>query len=367
MPDLNQLLKESPKPDSHWKGPRVDGITQSKISEYILCNERSRLRLIEGLSVPQTFSPPLHYGQMFHVCEEFPNSWEAQLNAYVANLAIEFPEKKDDIWKWWQVCKIQYPIYLEYWKRDDVNREIILNEHSFWVPYKLPSGRWFVLRGKWDAIILLHNVLYLQENKTKSDIDREKIQKRLAFDLQTMLYLVAIEASQRPGKILGKFNGKKLRGVYYNVIRRPLSGGKGTIRRHKGSKKVPEETWEHYLGRLKNEVLIPDCASYYDRFTVDIDGADIPTFKHQFLNPVLENMYDDYVWWWYCHRYTKDHYDYSLREKLFPLHQKRNFRFPYGIYSNLVEGRGLGTDLDYLLDTGNDVGLVRNSPLFPEL
>ena len=366
---MNQLLKELGERQPVWKGPRKDGITQSLLSPYIVCPERSRLQLIDGLRVPEAFSAPIHFGEMFHLCEEnhlLGKDWSVALDKYIKQLGREFPHSKDDIWKWGRVCAVLYPVYVDYWKEQTRDYIGVMSEYPFKIPIKLPSGRWFFIRGKMDGVIVKDGKLWLMENKTKTEIDRVKIVKRLKFDVQTMLYLVALSSLQKTHPKLVKYRDLEIAGVYYNVIRRPLSGGKGSIRRHKKTKTKPEETWTAFFKRLREEHLIPDANTYFDRFTAELDNSDIPEFRRQFLHPVLDNLYDDYVWWALCYRRNWDPYDGALRSKLFA-HTKRHFRFPYGVYSPLIEGRGTGSDLDYFIDTGNNVGLEQTKNLFPEL
>lgn len=365
--DINEHIQREAKPVPHWRGPRKDGITQSYLNSYIICKERLRLRLIEGLSVPQSFSMPIHYGEMFHQCEEAhgeKRSWEQALLKYSKELLSKYPSQQDQIMKAYNLCLIQYPIYLEYWRQHEPRKiKHLHSELSFALPYRLPSGRWFTMRGKIDGVIQIGDEIFLQENKTKSDIDRDKIIQRLKFDLQTMYYLHALKIFQSRGII----PPLPVVGVYYNVIKRPLSGGKGTIRQHKGTKNKPGETEQEFYLRFRDEVLIPDCGSFFDRFEASLNEGDLNQFQQEFMNPVLENLYDDWQWWSYCKRFSHSPFDYLLRGKVYPMHMDRHYRFPYGVYSGLVDGRATGTDLDYFIDTGNAIGLETNQPLFPEL
>ena len=93
------------------------------------------------------------------------------------------------------------------------------------------------MRGKWDSVDYIGKRVYLQENKTKGDIDEQAIRHNLHFDLQTMLYMTALTEELEPQKIAG---------VRYNVIRRPLSGGKGSIRPH-AEKNSKNMTWINWI------------------------------------------------------------------------------------------------------------------------
>ena len=45
-----------------WKGPTEDGITQSLLSRFLVCRERFRLKVIEGLAPEDRFS---HYRERY--------------------------------------------------------------------------------------------------------------------------------------------------------------------------------------------------------------------------------------------------------------------------------------------------------------
>src|SRR5690606_23846750 len=107
----------------------------------------------------------------------------------IKNHAMElcklYPMQKSQIQHWWQVCKTQFPIYLDYWKKhpDVKNRKTILPEYTFKVPYKLPNGTTVYLRGKFDSVDSIGGKIYLQENKCKGDIDQNALTQQLRFDL----------------------------------------------------------------------------------------------------------------------------------------------------------------------------------------
>ena len=140
-----------------WKGPDVDGITNSLLSKFLVDRERFRLYVVEGLKEPEAFSHKLEYGNMVHCCEEATagnKPWSPALIAFAKGLVKRFPEQGKEIDKWYNVCKIQYPIYIKHWKANpDVKQRIpLFQEKVFDVPYKLPSGRTVILKGKFDSV-----------------------------------------------------------------------------------------------------------------------------------------------------------------------------------------------------------------------
>lgn len=373
-----------------WKGPQVDGVTQSLLSPYLVCKERFRIKTIEGLAPHEEFNHVIEYGNMWHECEESlamytspaPSdqkcadmSWRSRLRDYCEKLCIKYQLQQTQIEKWYQVCKTQFPIYVEYWKKhpDVKKRTPLLAEETFKVPYTLPSGRVVLLRGKWDSVDLVgkgHNArIWLMENKTKGDVKEEQMQRQLTYDLQTMLYLIALREQLYnfdtvDNSLLGGDYGMPI-GVRYNVIRRPLSGGKGSIKQKKPCKKYPNgQTLLEYYDELGG-IIQEEPETYFMRWNVEITEKDVEKFKRETLNPVLENLCDDYEWWVACMKQELSPYSYMTRHSLFPDHRLRHFRFPYGPYH--VIGQGRVGELDQYLVNGDELGLERKSDLFPEL
>lgn len=369
-----------------WKGPTADGITQSMLSRSLVCKERFRIMTCEGIKPLPSFSHRLEFGHMWHCLEEGYLSGldkarrEAKLVEYSRTLCQTYPTQQAEISRWYNIVKLQFEEYLKYWEKndDEVTRKPLLQEYSFDLNYELPTGRIVRMRGKLDSVDLLgtgkNSALFVQENKTKGDIYEPKMRQQLLFDLQTMLYLVALEQLKRSGERLldtqkpnavTALQSYPIGGVMYNVIRRPLSGGKGMIRQLKPTKKNPRgESTEHYIQRVV-QFIRDDPAHYFMRWRVDIHQDDIEKFKAHFLHPYLENLCDDYEWWSHSMKHQLSPYDYLTREKIFPHHNQRHFICPYGFYNVLAEGGS--TDLDEYLNSGSDVGLHRVTNLFTEL
>ena len=145
-----------------WEGPdgggRNGGVTQSLLSRFIVCRERFRIHAVEGLHQSPTFNHRIEYGSMWHVCEEAyaiarPNGEDDPYNClrqYCQGLAKKYPTQQEQVWHWYNICRTQFPAYVEYWaKHPDVrSRQPLLQEQAFDVPYVLPSGRAVRLRGK---------------------------------------------------------------------------------------------------------------------------------------------------------------------------------------------------------------------------
>jgi len=374
-----RCLQSSNPPKSVWKGPQEDGITQSLLSRFLVCRERFRLLVVAGLQPTPEFNHRLEFGNMWHLCEEnhacqpaegMNVTWDIELKDYAKNLCKQYPLQQEQIQHWYDVCKIQFPVYLDYWskRKSRKHQECLLQEETFSVPYKLPSGCTVKLRGKWDGVSLVGKGrgagIYLNEHKTKGDVKEEQIKRQLQFDLQTMLYLVALTSGRATyhgsreiqiGK--GQWLPSDVKGVIYNVVRRPLAGGKHSIRRLKPTKKNPAgESAEAFYGRL-GKLIAEEPEWYFMRWQVEVTPADLERFKREFLNPALEQLC---VWWEWIENATK-HRDDPFSTMGSPLH----YRTPYGIWNILAQGGS--HELDEYLATGSTLGLGRTNTLFGEL
>ena len=389
MPTLSNKLKGKVKPQPKrdrplWKGPEEDGITQSLLSRFLCCRERFRLLVVEGLKPADAWDHRMGYGDMWHVCEENIDNWQQRLRDYAAGVCKKYRLQQEQIDHYYNICKVQFPIYLDWWsKHPDVkSRTVLMPEQVFNVPYKLPSGRVVKLRGKWDSVDLIGKQIYLQENKTKGDVVEQQIRGQLQFDLQTMLYMVALKnlplgvTKCGPGQIA---LGDKLAGVRYNVIRRPLSGGKGSIRQHKPTKSNPDgESKDEFYSRLAGLIqsatgqeweVPPGQHYYFSRWKCEISAKDINEFEYRFLIPILEQLCDWWAWVKACkydpfseRKFT--YYEYHTQ----PSEARRyglHWQHPFGVYNALNEGGS--SDLDEYLATGSMGGLQQTDQLFGEL
>ncbi len=409
-----------------WSGPCGDGpnggVTQSLVSRFLVCRERFRLLVVEGLRPKDQFSHRIEYGNLWHVCEEALAEgsdmsvdnplWLRRLSDYCKGLCKRYPTQQDQIDHWYNVCKVQFPLYVDFWSKhpDVLNRTPLLQEQVFDVPCQLPSGRTVRLRGKWDSVDLIEENnaridpvkgpnkgmrragVWLQENKTKSDIDEGQLKRQLSFDLQTMLYLVALELADKDVKIptlvehqkLGipkdvagdknqgvrTFLSHPIAGVRYNVIRRPLSGGKGSIVRHKPTSRNPQgESKEAYYGRLREIIagasgqdwgVAPDENYFFRRWKVEILPGDIERFRRECLDPILEQLC---AWWDWVNHCRDGEADLWIGPK--GGQQELHWRHPFGTFNSMNEGGS--SDLDEFLASGSEIGLQRCETLFGEL
>lgn len=133
-------------------------------------------------------------------------------------------------------------------------------------------------------------------------------------------------------------------------MRRPLSGGKGTIRQHKPTKKNPQgESSESFYKRLK-EVIESDKEHFFFRLRINTTEQNLRHFRNLFLSPTLKRLCNWYNW------ITE-----GDKSEINQLH----YQYPYGIYNPISEGGS--TFLDNYISTGSKIGLEVAETVFPEL
>lgn len=381
-----------------WMGPcgegPLGGITQSMLVRFLSCRERFRLKYVLGLEPHDKWNHRIGYGNMWHVCEEAlarcdrsgrgstpMDNWIQSLQEHWTEMNRKYPMQQEELAKWVHVCEVQFPEYVKYWSEhpDVKNRVPLLQEQVFDVPYALSSGRVVRLRGKDDSVDLITDEvtgpgggIYIQENKTKGDIDKLQVERQLKFDLQTMLYVVALwEKPSCDLPRLGHYrwgggNGVPvgeypILGVRYNVVRRPLSGGRGNISPHKEkvtkTKFTPAESQEHFYERLRSDYIAAEPDYWFFRVRAEISERDVRVFRETCLDPLLEQLC-----WWYdmiTGKPPSSNWNWEV------LVRSMNYRTPFGVYSALEEGGA--TEYDAYLVTGSEAGLRRVDRLFPEL
>jgi hypothetical protein len=373
MPTIRTKTVRSPL----WAGPcdsgPQGGITFSLLSRFISCRERFRIAVIEGLRPVDVFNHRIAFGDAWHICEEAlawqdpdgvvaskERPWEDPLLYWGQQTCKRYPTAAEQVDHWYNVCRVTFPLYVEYWAKhpDMIARRPLLSEQSFNVPHRLPSGRTVRLRGKWDSVDLVGEGkgarVILQENKTKGDVREAQLRRQLRFDLQLGIYLVALRYTQMDS--YEPWGRLAIGGVRYNVVRRPLSGGKGSIVRHKPTRSNPEgESKEAFFLRLR-DIIAESPQDYFMRWDVGITPSDILKFRRECLDPILEQLCD---WWEAMQDCDGDYFRPPTP------HGYVHWRHPFGVYDALNEGGS--SDLDEYLETGSTVGLERASTLFPEL
>jgi hypothetical protein len=184
------------------------------------------------------------------------------------------------------VAYVTFVEYVNYWeslpsvrfdKKDYYERDFqwVGKEIPFEFYYELPNGRKVLLKGKKDGVFNLNRQTegkWLLENKTKGDIDEDGIRHGLKRDLQTGLYLTALQHQS---------NGVVPKGFLYNVIRRTRL------------KPRVADTPKSFADRVQEDIQKrPEF--YFMRWDVKVDQYDIDNFKRTILDPSLHQL----ITWW---------------------------------------------------------------------
>ena len=416
-----------------WKGPDVDGITQSLIAKFLVCRHRFWLKTVMGYSEDDGFNKAIEYGSMWHVLEEHylkaqhlsePERIETAYKAlakYRTKLVLQYQGEDGEINKWYTLCKGQFLTYLDYWSKhqDETTRKRVLEEAAFRVPYDMPYGpiQRVYLRGKFDAVLIcdrpkreddpeLYDAwmehypdakqgIFLQENKSKGDIDEVGLKATLGLNLQTMLYLTALhlcyQHEPKRSRLVIPIKPSAtsyatceyafkpdipIVGILYNVIRRPLAD-RFAIKQRKGrtvkGKVVGAESSSQFLRRV-DEGIASDPDHFFMRWKVLITPQDIRVFMDQVLSPILNQV----TTWWDSIRLNPldpgSLYDCKDDAEGYPNPaagierigaNPHHWQTPWGIYNSMFGGfRG---DFFPLLTSGREAGLHKAKTLFPEL
>lgn len=306
-----------------------DGLSYSLLSKFVVCRERFRIATVE-LYRSSDRKDALDFGTMFHKALELFAAGKTTMQI-TSELMKKYKNTGIDLMLIRQVALI-IPHYVAYYSSD--NFKYISQEEVFDVPYiSQLNGRKIRIRGRWDEVFIRNGKLWLQENKTKSDINRLKITQTLPFDLQTMLYCYTLSVEKK----------KPIGGVLYNVIRKPnLVQGK-------------TESDIDFLTRLGKDITSrPD--HYFFRSENDLTSSDITAFSKTTLFPLIESV----VQWWESIKNDPMNPWVTGDGKPNPNHYAR----PFGVFDPM--SIGLGDFFEYVT-TGLPHGLVKISTCFPEL
>jgi hypothetical protein len=175
--------------------------------------------------------------------------------------------------------------------------------------------------------------LWLQENKTKGQVDMYMIQNTLNQDLQTMIYSYALAHLKGP-----------VSGVLYNVIRRAQL----RIR--------VNESHKDFIARVGDDIeKRPDF--YFIRWSTPITPQDVEAFLTRQLDPILEAIYD----WWESIKHNPFDPWVNASGGVNLLHYQR----PFGVYDPMgVRGSG---SFFQMLTQGSYAGLEQRENPFAEL
>lgn len=307
-----------------------DGISYSLLSKFINCRERFRLYAVEGLR-PTERKEAMEFGTIFHKALEY--AAQGKTTSQVNAALYKWGKAKPNIdLKLCRIAATMLPHYIREWQAEKL--QYVASEEVFKVMYKTSNGKLVPLRGRRDEMFLRNGKLWIQENKTKSNIDEDKIIKCLPEDLQTMIYVYSAAIDYAP---------KKIGGVLYNVIRKPSLVQKQT------------EADSEYFKRISD-----DCATrpehYFKRYDVELTQQDIDSFVCHILDPHIIALCE---WWDSVKHNPFDPWTLQDGGK-----NPHHWRRPFGVFDPMTFGKG---DYFELITSGSRIGLVVAETAFPEL
>lgn len=263
-----------------WKGPSVDGVTQSLINRFLQCPFAAYIYLILGLQEEEEPQPNLIWGDCFHKglelfipSRDFPSAVQGMLEY----LEEEYPYAPSTF-------KLSLPKMLRIYKLkefegDWITEQVIDQEVCI-------DGTWIRFRGKRDGITHNHPQYgqVLAEHKCKGFIDPSLCKDELPEDLQLNVYLkldntewvfydlIKIPDTQKygPGKAAFESSKDYIERIYHGPM--GSYGGKYPIYSNKaewinqGIYFLPQEKQEEYWDRTIIPIVKRIC-NWYDWVT----------------------------------------------------------------------------------------------------
>lgn len=316
-----------------------DGISYSLLCKFRNCRERFRVSTVEGLR-PADRKEAMDFGTIFHKALEY--TAQGKTTTQVITQLMKFYQGTSmDPLLVKQACTL-VPHYNRYYATEKHN--YIAQEEVFDIPYKsTTTGKIIRLRGRRDEVFLRNGAIWLQENKTKTNIQEDKILATLPYDLQTMLYVYSMTHD---------YKGRKIGGVLYNVIRKP------------GQKQKQNESDNEFLTRINEEIAkdvdnalaTNEMSHYFKRYEVELTPSDIANFYTKMLVPMLESVV---VWW---ESIKSNPFNPWVDEQGKP--NPHHYQTPFGIFDPMTIG--VGDYFDYVT-SGSRLGLEEIETCFPEL
>lgn len=330
--------KPNPKsvaPSSNWTID--DGISQSLLNRFMGCRERFRLYAVEGLREFGT-KTAMDFGSAFHdlleIASKHPHKTpEAVITHYRRSKKSKRVSLQD---KDMLLCFLLFERYC--WFFSETTYRYLDQEAVFRVPYKIRGYRSVDLRGRFDGIIQRDDgSIWIEEHKTKGQVNTDQLDATIPYNLQTMLYAVAAE----------KHYKRPVSGIVYNVIRVP------------GQKQGKNETVMELLERIDEEI-IKNPKYYFYRWQLPIDRAHMDRWKRMTFDPLIISV----IQWWESVKndpFSPWEIENDQGEAVpNPHHWQR----PFGVYDSLTNGVG---DYFNLLTRNVSVGITKDNKPFQEL
>lgn len=327
----------------------MHGVSQSLLQLFTNDVDRYHKHAVLGLREVNR-KEAMEYGTIFHkLIETAANLGKSYTRQKIVTIMSDylkrtFPSAESFLLA--RVALTQFHIYRE-WEKTRERYKYIDQEPVFCEPFELPplnfnpnpeisiripAGVIIPLRGRIDEVID-NGGMWIQENKTKSQINVSFIQDTIHANIQVMFYAICAELKY----------GRPCKGVIYNVIRKP------------GQRQRQTESNEDYLQRIHDEVY-SNPEYYFYRFKYEFAPGQVEKWKREELLPLL---YRVYIWWKSIDANPTNPWQ-DAKGNLNPFHGRKSF----GIYDPMTLGKGLFYDL---IVYGRKHGLAIEHELFPEL
>lgn len=253
---------------------KVGGVSQSAMKTYMSCRREWVLSCC-GLERKGT-QVNTHFGTIVHemldlVYQRLHTIKQTKIKQFVTKSLEEYLQKnRDEIFINSDQSEIEKEMaiiivteYFKFFKNDFENFSEITPEFEFAFPYSEDV----TLRGKVDGVLKLKNKdIWQLEHKTKSKWNEETGLQALQFDFQNLTY----------SYVLDRTLPEKVKGVIYNVIRKPQ------LRRGK------TETLLNFRARLLVDVQTR-ADWYFNRYEIVYSIKDKREFQEQ-LSEILKEM-----------------------------------------------------------------------------
>lgn len=273
------------------------GVTQSILQDFLACRYRAHLQRAGW--EPKRQKKSFRFGSLIHDCLEFAYAgiraglyrpgaaFEIGIAARIKNLvaanhrAAGPTDNLTEIEQEGAWAEALLAGYFDYWG-EDWAREWIAVEGKFDQQVTMLDGvdlygtDAYRLRGRRDGVFASAPKkgpqkgqfgLWLLETKTKGQIDEDALDLTLAFDFQSLYYLLTL-AEENP-------TNYPIRGCLYNIVRKP-----GLRKLKAGKQRKRAETDAEFIARTKEDIKKrPD--HYYKRYELIFPPAVRAEFRRE--------------------------------------------------------------------------------------
>lgn len=247
--------------------PKKDGVTPSLLLRWLGCPVAGRLTCFGLGSTRDSMSAKwgtLAHNVLEHVHLQDKPTTKA-VNKQITRTLAEYESENGALWddvdlRFYEQIGAELhavlPRYFDYWAHKGVKfkkTEVVLDQ----------AWRGFRLRGMVDGLLGFKKDDYVLETKTRGMIVEHQLLSTLPKDFQSNYYLHALSVPRK----------KRVKGFWYNIIRRP------------GTRPKKGETLVDYRARLE-ETIDKDPEHWYKRYEVAVSDDDYAEWQ-EYLYEVL--------------------------------------------------------------------------------